>query len=322
MPHFPPPPPSVYVMGTSVSNFRVSNDQVLDNLRVRQPNTMMVPPATPVLIDPNAPSSTVVPFVGPLVGNNDPDTNPSLRSGVAQAGALVYCTTPIANPLGPPFVPGPSGPTGPTGAVDPVDGCFDNRNHLYFSAGKNWIPLANCLENDGLKGSVGPQYSQMYSNVDQNTDTVAVGAWATVILTDTTPSSAGFTNDDSSPNYNITWEGTKPIVAKVVASVSWRMNAAQPTDGSIVVGSIGIGVAGSAPTAVLTQEAALNDDGSDTGSPPLRLPYPRNVTVSGLVSLAPGDAVNLQVIKNEDEGSPPDNIINILRANLSIVALL
>ena len=123
-------PPSVYVIGNPGPNFTVSNDRVLDNLRVRQPNTMMVPPATHVLIDPNAPSSREVPFVGPLVGNNDPDTNPTLRSGVAQAGALVYCTTPIFNPLGPPLGPGPSGPTGPTGAVDPVDGCFDNRNHL------------------------------------------------------------------------------------------------------------------------------------------------------------------------------------------------
>ena len=26
-----------------------------------------------------------------------------------------------------------------------VDKCFDNRNHLYFSDGDQWIPLANCL---------------------------------------------------------------------------------------------------------------------------------------------------------------------------------
>ena len=26
-----------------------------------------------------------------------------------------------------------------------IDRCFDNRNHLYFSDGDQWIPLANCL---------------------------------------------------------------------------------------------------------------------------------------------------------------------------------
>ena len=296
MPHFPP---NNFFFGNPVPNFTVSNDRVLDNLRVRQPNTMMVPPATQVLIDPNAPSSLDNP---PLAGNNDPATNDSLRSGVAQAGALVYSTTPIANPLHP---------------APPVDGCFDNRNHLYFSDGKNWIPLANCLENDG--SVVGPQYSQMYYYND-NPQSYNPSSWTKVNLYTTTPSSAGFTN--SGGNDNITWEGTKPIVAKVVASVSWKMTDNQ-TNESIALASVGIGVGGSNPTAELTQSGALNDDENDTGSPPLGLPYPRNVTVSGLVSLDPGDAVNLQVIINDDGSSPPgtDEDIAILRANLSIVAL-
>ena len=111
-----------------LTNFRISNDRVLDHLRVRQPNTFKIPPATRNLIDPNVPvDPDVVPIV--LVGDNNPVTNSTLRSGVAQAGALVYCTTPIINPLDDP----------------PTDGCFDNRNHLYFSDGDQWIPLANCL---------------------------------------------------------------------------------------------------------------------------------------------------------------------------------
>ena len=78
---------------TWVSNFTVTQDRVLDHLRVRQPNTFKLPPATKNLIDPN-----VVNDDDKLVGDNNPVTNSSLRSGVAQAGALVYCTTPIINP--------------------------------------------------------------------------------------------------------------------------------------------------------------------------------------------------------------------------------
>ena len=114
MPHF----------GNIAPNFSVNNDRVLDNLRVRQPNTFKLPPATKNLIDPN-----VVNDDDKLVGDNNPVTNATLRSGVSQAGSLVYCTTPIINPLD----------------DDPIDGCFDNRNHLYFSDGDQWIPLANCL---------------------------------------------------------------------------------------------------------------------------------------------------------------------------------
>ncbi len=37
----------------------------------------------------------------------------------------MYCTTPIVK--------------------EGTDPCFDGRNHLYFSDGDQWIPLANCL---------------------------------------------------------------------------------------------------------------------------------------------------------------------------------
>ena len=111
--------------GNLEPNFSVSKGRVLDHLRVRQPNTFKLPPAAKNLIDPNVENDE-----GELVGDNNPLTNSTLRSGVAQAGALVYCTTPIVKPLSPEL---------------PIDGCFDNRNHLYFSDGDQWIPLANCL---------------------------------------------------------------------------------------------------------------------------------------------------------------------------------
>ncbi len=114
---------SSFFFGTPFPNFTVNNDRVLDNLRVRQPNTFKCPPATKDLINPNVDDKDGKPL--PLSGDNDPATNATLRSGVAQAGALVYCTTPIVK--------------------EGTDGCFDGRNHLYFSDGDQWIPLANCL---------------------------------------------------------------------------------------------------------------------------------------------------------------------------------
>ena len=86
-------PPFKTNTSTWVSNFTVTQDRVLDHLRVRQPNTFKIPPATKNLIDPN-----VVNDDDKLVGDNNPVTNSSLRSGVAQAGALVYCTTPTLPP--------------------------------------------------------------------------------------------------------------------------------------------------------------------------------------------------------------------------------
>ena len=111
-------------------SFTVSNDKVLDNLRVRQPHTLKVPPE--MKIDPNSPGGT---------GDYNPATNPTLRSNVPQAGAIVYNTNPVAT-------------------NNPPTGSFDGRNHLYFSAGKNWIPLANCpeipVETAGTTGPTGP----------------------------------------------------------------------------------------------------------------------------------------------------------------------
>ena len=82
-------PPFKTNTSTWVSNFTVTQDRVLDHVRVRQPNTFKIPHASKNLIDPNVENKD---------GDNNPATNSSLRSGVAQAGALVYCTTPIINP--------------------------------------------------------------------------------------------------------------------------------------------------------------------------------------------------------------------------------
>ena len=122
-----------FFFGTPFPNFSVNNDRVLDNLRVRQPNTFKCPPATKQLINPNHDDEKGKPL--PLSGDNNPVTNATLRSGCAQAGALVYCTTPILNK---------------DGDNPATDGCRDGRNHLYFSNGDTWIPLSNCLPEDAV----------------------------------------------------------------------------------------------------------------------------------------------------------------------------
>ena len=314
MPHFPP---NNFFFGNPVPNFTVSNDRVLDNLRVRQPNTMMVPPATQVLIDPNSPSSlpTGDPpvWVGPLVGNNDPATNASLRSGVAQAGALVYSTTPIMNPLGP-----PAPVTGESDAAKVVDGCFDNRNHLYFSDGKNWIPLANCLENDG--SCVGPQYAEAYS-VYHNTDALVQGDWTIVALEDDDDTSSCFTvNEDNyavvDERNRIVYTGAKEIVVKVTASASWRLTNGAQTDA--VQAFLGIGLnelPTGAPASSRRQTGELSNENS-IGSPPHSNPYPRNVTVSGIVTLSTDDYLDVRV---QNSGSVDAIIFEYL--NFSVVKL-
>jgi len=123
------PNPNYALYGYPMPNFTVSKDRVLDNLRVKQPNTFKVPPAQENLINPQVVVGVVPgsdPPVDILESSNDPASNATLRNNVAQAGALVYCTTPVDKKWTP-------------------DGCFDGRNHLYFSDGETWIPLANCL---------------------------------------------------------------------------------------------------------------------------------------------------------------------------------
>ena len=118
-------PNSNYVLyGNPMPNFNVRKDRVVNSIRVTDPTTLHLPSASILDIDPQSPHP-------PGEGNNDPVTNSTLRGsdnehGVPQAGAIVYCSTPITQ----------------NKTKDP---CFDGRNHLYFSDGKNWIPLANCL---------------------------------------------------------------------------------------------------------------------------------------------------------------------------------
>jgi len=135
-----------FFFGTPFPNFSVNNDRVLDNLRVRQPNTFKCPPAMKQLINPNIDDAEG----NPLSGSNDPATNATLRSGVAQAGALVYATEPIVNS---------------NGGGKANDGCFDGRNHLYFSDGDQWIPLSNCLPQGA--DCAGPQYAECHLSSTQ-----------------------------------------------------------------------------------------------------------------------------------------------------------
>ena len=305
MPHFPP---NNFFFGNPVPNFTVSNDRVLDNLRVRQPNTMMVPPATQVLIDPNSPSSLEDPVLpGTLVGNNDPATNASLRSGVAQAGAVVYSTTPIMNPLGPPDVDGKTD-------VVPVDGCFDNRNHLYFSDGKNWIPLANCLENDGA--CVGPQYGEYNIRNNSSETDVNVGSPPdplngndyTVInalladqfkgkYSDCFEVNLGDITESPPLTGNITYTGGTDIIGSVTVSASWQMAVeSPPVDDTHAAIAIFVNDVIQLTT---IEEAQL----STTISPgnPGEAGFSRNVSVSGLLSLSTGDVVDVRVVNLEND---------------------
>ena len=120
------------------TSFSVYKDKTLDNLRVERPTTFKLPPAHPNTIDPNFPHDELK-----LVGNNDPVTNLTLHEHVPREGGRTYCTTPIANPNAPSL---------------PTDGCLDGRNHLYFSDGNTWIPLANCPvePSEGIRGPTGP----------------------------------------------------------------------------------------------------------------------------------------------------------------------
>ena len=261
-------------LGQPFPNFSVRNDRVFDNLRVRMPNTFKAPPAGPQLINPNIPDPAVADPVFPsdFYGSNDPDTNPTLTNGVAQAGALVYSTTPILN----------SGGTGPA-----TDGCFDGRNHLYFSDGNQWIPLANCLPRDA-KDLVcdGPQYAEAYNDPTFIPIPITVtDNWQVVPLDNSQLSSNCFEVDVK--ENEITYTGEAPIVAKVVVSVSWNdVQSTLDTDSLF----LGVGIGGADPADNLIQKGQINLGVNQ---------QPRNVTVSGLVSLD-GDPKTLTVqIRNE-----------------------
>ncbi len=111
------PNPNYALYGNPLPNFTVSKDRVVHNLRILNAETLRLPVAQKIQIDPNSPND---------VGNNNPADNETLRNVIPQAGALVYCDEKITQ----------------NKTKDP---CFDGRNHLYFSDGENWIPLANCL---------------------------------------------------------------------------------------------------------------------------------------------------------------------------------
>ena len=80
MPHFP----TYNFFGQPFPNFSVKNDRVLDNLRVKQPNTFKCPPATKNIIDPNilVPNPDQDPEAPPDIskGSNDPAVNDTLQN--------------------------------------------------------------------------------------------------------------------------------------------------------------------------------------------------------------------------------------------------
>ena len=95
------------------ANFSVQRDHVFDHVQNLQ--RMGLPMGS---------------WIDPSLGN-DPAFNPTLRVNVQPKGSLVYCLEPAKL-------------SDPDNHENP-DGCFDGRNHVYFSDGTQWIPLGNCL---------------------------------------------------------------------------------------------------------------------------------------------------------------------------------
>ena len=95
------------------ANFSVQRDHVFDHVQNLQ--RMGLPMGS---------------WIDPSLGN-DPAFNPTLRVNVQPKGSLVYCLEPAKL-------------SDPDNHENP-DGCFDGRNHVYFSDGDQWIPLGNCL---------------------------------------------------------------------------------------------------------------------------------------------------------------------------------
>ena len=278
--------------GTRVPNFAISNDRVLDHLRIRQPNTFKVPPVPRTLIDPNVEKEEK------LTGDNNPATNATLRRNVAQAGALVYAAAPILNSNAP---------------HPPTDGCFDGRNHLYFSDGDQWIPLANCLPSS----SPSLQYGEFSINdntaaTDTNIKNVWVGVTANTNTIREGLLSAEFkTIGDEKPALEYT--GEKERLVNITASMTWAASATpidfdrRITDARATI-SVGASPTGGPEGNLITteQKGSLRYEDSD---------MPVNVTCSGLALLKKGDQINVKVNKVEAEVNATGILVSFL--NLS-----
>ncbi len=95
--------------GAPSFNFSVARDHIFDHIQNLKRLGLPI-------------NTTIDPEQG-----NDPDSNPTLQVDVRPQGTIVYALKPA-----------------PVNSADPEDGCFDGRNHLYFSDGMKWIPLSNC----------------------------------------------------------------------------------------------------------------------------------------------------------------------------------
>ncbi len=277
MPHFP----SYNFFGTPVPNFAVNNDRILDNLRVRQPNTFKAPPASKILIDPN---------VG-MVGDNNPATNDTLRSGVAQAGALVYATEPIINSAGP--------------GNPPVDGCFDGRNHLYFSDGDQWIPLANCLPKNGK--CAGPQYAEIYMANNNVTTNLTPNVWAVVQGDKEKGLKQGcFAEWPVGPATQIQYTGEDDVDVRVSLAVSWLLDV----DGGNPKNTCRVGVFlnnKDDPEDNLIGEGELGREDRK---------FPRNVSLTGLLKLSKNDFLRVKVLNEEGDVQANPILVTYMTLNV------
>jgi len=287
-----------FFFGTPFPNFTVNNDRVLDNLRVRQPNTFKCPPATKDLINPNVIVEVIHHDDKPdeyiYGGSNNPATNATLRSGVAQAGALVYATEPILNKDAPNIA---------------TDGCFDGRNHLYFSDGDQWIPLANCLPRDADDRSLayGEQYDQANHEVTTFTEE---GVWVPLNVGAKSDGPAG--NFTQSPDaYLMTYVGKSNITVKVNLSVSWEMSRGGNQD--VQLGIVKNGTAGNfyIPEDNLHLRSALRQEDSNVNV------VPRNASLSGFVELTNGDELSVRALI-EGQGTSIDSGILFWSTNFNI----
>lgn len=318
-------PNANYVLyGNPMPNFNVRKDRVVNSIRVTDPTTLHVPPAHLTVINPQSPDP-------PGEGNNDPATNTTLRgsdngNGLPQEGALVYCKTPILNSNAP---------------GDPNDGCFDGRNHLYFSDGKEWIPLANCLP----QGSdcAGPQYAEysIHANDEetvQHSNNDGVGWWHQPVglRVKGAVSAQGFTVDWETPvephwghgqEYkfpHIEYTGSCDIDAHVSVAASWQ-NRGQTGPNEPVRYSIAVvknPVWPQSDNQDNTHENNLQQDGILNYSDVTTSLAPRNVSIDGFVKLKQGDKLIVKIVNRGDSsGEQTDRPVIVRFMNLNVVKL-
>jgi hypothetical protein len=205
--------------------------------------------------------------------------------------------------------------------VPDPDPCFDGRNHLYFSDGDQWIPLANCLPLPSDETVL--KYGEMsFTNNEEATEDAGGAVWSTVhLLTSTYGGEAdlkfGLTSrnngvDDFEYIYEvdaqaafidnyIEYKGTSPIEVRVSVSASWY--ADNEDNVSIAV--------------FKNTEATPKNEVYQTGQY-LQDANPaecRNVSINGYINLISGDKIRIKVI-NDDQN---DVLVKNMNINIQKV---